>query len=99
MENKDDLIRQENRSIRQLRIAADLLVHVLMTRPLPVSEAERLVAGVRRFALKLFPGKEDAFDLIYLPRFRRVFREGGGYDRGRTLQVINGEKPPRGGAE
>lgn len=93
MKSEEDLIREENRRIRLLRVASDLLVHVLITRQVTVAEAERLVDGVRRFALKLFPGKEEAFDLIYLPRFRRAFREGGGYDQGQKLEVIEGAKP------
>jgi hypothetical protein len=40
-----------------------------------LAEAEAMVAGVRGAALRLFPGKELAFDLIYLPRFRRLLTE------------------------
>ncbi|MEJ2715890.1 MAG: hypothetical protein P8182_01935 [Deltaproteobacteria bacterium] len=36
-----------------------------------------MIRGLRGFALKLFPGKERAFDLIYLPRFRRAMLEAG----------------------
>jgi hypothetical protein len=94
MENEEDLIREENRRIRLLRVASDLLVYVLMTRPVSDAEAERLVDGVRQFALKLFPGKEAAFDLIYLPRFRRAFREGGGYQRMQGLHGIDDARQP-----
>jgi hypothetical protein len=31
-----------------------------------------MVAAVRHTAVRLFPGKESVFDLIYLPRFRRL---------------------------
>jgi hypothetical protein len=40
-----------------------------------LAEAETMVADVRGVALRLFPGKELAFDLIYLPRFRRLLTE------------------------
>jgi hypothetical protein len=33
------------------------------------------VEGVRRFALNLFPGKEETFDIIYVRRFRRLLNE------------------------
>jgi hypothetical protein len=33
------------------------------------------VKGVKKQALRLFPEKEETFDLIYLPRFRRLLRE------------------------
>jgi hypothetical protein len=93
MDNEEDLIKEENRRIRLLRIASDLLVQVLMTNPVTVPEAERLVDGVRRFALKLFPGKEGAFDLIYVPRFRRAFHEGGGYERSQGPRIVDGADP------
>jgi len=35
-------------------------------------EASGYVAAVREYALKLFPGKEVVFDLVYAPRLRRV---------------------------
>jgi len=38
-------------------------------------EALRVVEGVKKYALSLFPGKEDAFDMIYAPRFKRVLNE------------------------
>ncbi len=77
MKNQDDLILEENRRIRQLRIVTDLLIQTLMTRPMSLSDADSMIHGVRNLASKLFPGKEHVFDLIYLPRFRRALREAG----------------------
>ena len=77
MKNQDDLILEENRRIRQLRIVTDLLIQTLMTRPMGMSDADSMIHGVRNLASKLFPGKEHVFDLIYLPRFRRALREAG----------------------
>lgn len=88
-----DAIAEENRRIRMLRIVVDLLVQVLLTRPMRVEEAEKLVRGVRSYSLKLFPGKERAFDLIYAPRFRRAFRDAGLYrDRPVPRLVTEGER-------
>jgi hypothetical protein len=95
MQNKDDLIREENRRIRLLRITSDLLVHVLMTRQISLSEADRMIQGTRNLALKLFPDKGHVFDLIHMPRFRRALREAGAYDARRSLRVLTGGKPPR----
>jgi len=77
MQTTNELVREENRRIRLIRIASDLLVHVLMTRPVSQAEAEKDDKRVEKLVLKLFPGKEHVFDLIYLPRFRRAFREAG----------------------
>ncbi len=92
MHSTNELIREENRRIRLLRIASDLLVHTLMTRPVSQPEAERMINGLKSLALKLFPGKEHVFDLIYLPRFRRAFREAGGYNHQHTLRILDGGK-------
>lgn len=92
MHDKNDLIREENRRIRLLRIASDLLVHILMTRPISVTEADRMIQGTRNLALKLFPDKGHVFDLIHMPRFRRALREAGADDSTRTLRVLSGGK-------
>ena len=42
---------------------------------MPLTEAVRLVRGVRERALELFPGKENTYDLLYAPRFARILRE------------------------
>lgn len=85
-----ELVREENRRIRLIRIASDLLVYVLMTRSMSPPEAEKMINGVRKLALKLFPGKEHVFDLIYLPRFRRALREAGGYNHQHALRILDG---------
>ncbi len=77
MKNENELIMEENRRIRQLRIVTDLLIQTVMNRSITLSDAEVMIHGVRNMASKLFPGKEHVFDLIYLPRFRRALREAG----------------------
>lgn len=72
-----ELVQEENRRIRLLGFSADLLVQTLMTGPVSLAEADRMIQGVRSLALKLFPDKGDVFDLIYVPRFRRALREAG----------------------
>jgi hypothetical protein len=72
-----DLIQEENRRIRTLRIAADMLLRKLMTESLTLGDAERMIEGVRSIALHLFPDCGEVFDLIYVPRFRRALREAG----------------------
>jgi hypothetical protein len=72
-----NLVQEENRRIRLLRISADLLVRTVMTSPVTLADAESMIHGVRMLALKLFPDKGEVFDLIYVPRFRRALREAG----------------------
>jgi len=68
-------LKDEERRLRQLQLVVGLTMSVISQTTLSLEEASRMVAGVRRLALKLFPGKELAFDLIYQPRFRRLLAE------------------------
>ena len=56
-------------------MSVDLACAVLRQEPMSREEAEALVAGVRRRALELFPGKAHVFDLVLAPRFRRIIDE------------------------
>ena len=70
MSNKE--IEEENRKIRRLRILVDFIA-ILLSRPeTSILEAHGLIQYARREALKLFPGKDTTFDLIYQNRFRRI---------------------------
>jgi hypothetical protein len=68
-------IEEENRRIRTLRLLVDFSLAYLAQTNLPLEEAQAVVEGVKKQALRLFPEKEETFDLIYLPRFRRLLRE------------------------
>jgi hypothetical protein len=66
---------EEDRRVRQLRTAVHLALSVIAQTDMPLADAEAMVSAVRRAAVRLFPGKELAFDLIYLPRFRRLLAD------------------------
>ena len=67
-------IREENRKVRFLRTLVDLSILSIQEEDLPFEGALKIVEDVRTAALNLFPGKEEAFDLIYRPRFHRVIQ-------------------------
>lgn len=67
-------IEDENRRIRNLRRLADLTLQLLLQGDYSREEAEMMVERVRQMALRYFPGKEAAFELIYRPRFERILR-------------------------
>lgn len=75
MDSRSGKESEEDRKIRQLRFVADLACSILYTEDTTLEDARRLIAGVRSFALHLFPGKEETFDLIYGSRFRRILVE------------------------
>jgi hypothetical protein len=66
---------EEQARADRLRRTVDVACAVLRQGRLPRAEAEALVADTRRRALALFPGKEDVFDLVLAPRFRRIVEE------------------------
>jgi hypothetical protein len=71
----DDLVQEEEKKLRRLRFIVDFAIEYIRSQQLNHEEAIRVVEGVRKHTLKLFPGKEDAFDIIYAPKFKRVLNE------------------------
>jgi hypothetical protein len=67
--------KEENRKIRYLRFLVDLSILSIQQDDLLLEEALERVEDVKRAACSLFPGKEDTFELIYRPRFKRVIEE------------------------
>jgi len=68
-------VAEEQARADRLRRTVDVACAVLRQGRLSRAEGESLVADTRRRALALFPGKEDVFDLVLAPRFRRIIDE------------------------
>ncbi len=68
-------IREERLRARHVRMIVDFTCTVIMQTELTRAEAEELVVAARRRILELFPDKEDTYELLYAPRFRRVLDE------------------------
>jgi hypothetical protein len=71
----EELIREEEQKMRRLKFIVDLTEAVLMQSDLTLQESWDLVDQTKKAALALFPDKESAYTLIYLPRFRRIIDE------------------------
>ena len=68
-------LEEEEKKLRRLRILVDL-VSTLISRPeTSILEAYGLIHYARNEALRMFPGKEFVFDLLYRSRFRRILQE------------------------
>jgi len=65
-------IDDESRRIRRLRILVNLTIESIAGGDLSAEEAAGMIAATRRVALEMFPGKENAFDLLYRPKLQRV---------------------------
>ena len=72
---REDLIREEEKKMRRLRFIVDLAEAVLMQSSLTLRESLDMMDQTKKAALALFPDKESVYDLIYLPRFRRIIAE------------------------
>ncbi len=68
-------IKEENKRIRHLRRLVDFSLALIAQSPMSLDEAHRIVQAVRQQAMRLFPGKEETFELLYTPRFRRLIAE------------------------
>lgn len=71
----DELLREEERKMRRLRIIIDCTQSVLMQSDLGLQESISVTEHAKKAALALFPDKESVFNLIYVPRFRRIIEE------------------------
>ena len=71
----DKAAKEENRKIRFLRFLVDFTLLSIQQDTLSLEQAFQRVEDARQVASRLFPGKEETFDLIYRPRFLRVIEE------------------------
>ncbi|MGD0827193.1 MAG: hypothetical protein ABSA09_03795 [Desulfobaccales bacterium] len=72
---RQQAIREENRNLRYLRFLVDLALAEIRAGTFTLEQAEQVLENIRSQALRLFPGKETAFDIIYRPRFQRAITE------------------------
>ncbi|MDA8421822.1 MAG: hypothetical protein M0Z89_00615 [Nitrospiraceae bacterium] len=72
----NEALLEEEKKLRLLKFVVDLNQAILMQQTdLTLREAFEILKDTRRAALNLFPGKDEVFELIYSPRFRRIIRE------------------------
>ncbi len=71
-----EALREEEKRMRMLKFIVDLNQAVLMQQTdLTLREAFEIMRNTKRAALNLFPDKEDVYELLYSPRFRRIIRD------------------------
>ena len=67
-------IDDESHLLRRLRVVVQLTPETIAGGDLSAEDASRMIAETRNLALTMFPGKENAFDLLYRPKFQRMMR-------------------------
>jgi hypothetical protein len=69
-------LEEENRNIRRLRFLVNLTyATIAQDDSMTLEQAWEHVRALKGAAVAMFPGKEETFDLIYLPRFSRLLAE------------------------
>lgn len=69
-------IEHENKMLRRLRFLVDLTFATLaQDQSLTLDQSWDHVRALKAAAVAMFPGKDEVFDLIYLPRFSRLLSE------------------------
>ncbi|HUY17850.1 MAG TPA: hypothetical protein VMV15_01375 [Candidatus Binataceae bacterium] len=69
-------IEEENRNIRRLRFLVNLTyATIAQDDSMTLEQAWEHVLALKGAAVAMFPGKEETFDMIYLPRFSRLLAE------------------------
>jgi hypothetical protein len=71
----EDEITEEEKKLRRLRFIIDFAMEYIRTQEVSHDEAISVVEGVKKHAMKIFPDKEETFDMIYLSRFKRLLNE------------------------
>jgi hypothetical protein len=70
------LIAHENKMIRRLRFLVELtFATIAQDNSMTLEQAWEHVRALKGAAVTMFPGKEQTFDLVYLPRFSRLLAE------------------------
>ncbi len=78
-DDREHLIQEEKKKIRRLRVLVDLTTSVLyQDAALTLEEAHQLVEGAEKAILKMFPDKQQTFDIVLRPRFERILQERWG---------------------
>lgn len=70
-----DEVKEEDRKIRHLRQMVDFTSILIIQSDMDIEEARQHVAALRDFALRLFPGKSEVFDMVYGSRLKRLLIE------------------------
>jgi hypothetical protein len=69
-------IEHENKMIRRLRFLVELtFATIAQDNDMTLEQGWEHVLALKGAAVAMFPGKEETFDLVYLPRFSRLLAE------------------------
>jgi hypothetical protein len=71
----EEQIARETRRLREFQREADRVSDLVLNTDLPWIDIEIQIEKLREEARRLFPGKDDLFELVYESRFRRLWEQ------------------------
>lgn len=75
-DDRDELMEEEKKKIACLRVLVDLATNVLyQDAGLTYGEARQIVRNMEKAVLKMFPDKQQTFDIVLRSRFERILQE------------------------
>ncbi len=72
---RPDEIEDERRRARQVRLIVDFTCAMIAQSRPRRRDAEQIVLAARSRILALFPGRDETYDIVCAPRFRRILDE------------------------
>jgi len=68
-------VAEETRRLRAFQQEADALCRLILTTDLPWIDIEIQIEKLRQKCARLFPGKTELFEMIYVSRFLRLWEQ------------------------
>lgn len=75
MESRADQIAREHRNLRRFQAEADAVSRLIIDTDLPWPDVAIRIERLRTEAERLFPQKMRLFEMIYVRRFHRLWRQ------------------------
>ncbi len=69
---------EEERKTREIRLASERVCALILYGDMPLIDIRIAAAEVRRLCVRHFPERAWLFDLVYGPRFRRLWEQWRG---------------------
>ena len=77
-ETREQQIDRETQYLRSFQMKADAVAHLIVNTDLPWIDVSIQIERLRQEALRLFPMKMSLFELIYVNRFQRLWKQWRG---------------------
>lgn len=78
METREQQIEREENVLRDIRVHADRIAHLIVNTDLPWVDIAIQIERFRAKVHRLYPDKDALFEMVYATRFRRLWNDWRG---------------------